>query len=212
MKIVAIGAHFDDLELACGGTIARFTSLGHTVDVIMTSRSDYADAYGNVLRTELQAKSEGVAGLKVLGVDKIVCLNYPTKEVVFCKQLIESINRYFDLWKPDFILAPSQNESHQDHYNTSKAVMSAGRYQKTIWTYETLYPSKTTNTVFRPTLYVDITEQMQTKLDSLKAHTSQFSKYEHWTDLVTSLARVRGIENQCKYAEAYDIIRMEQKL
>lgn len=211
MNILAIGSHFDDLELSAGATLAKFASQGHSVWAIMTTKSDYTNYNGEILRTEQQAKIEGSNSLSLLGVQKIICLNYPTQKALFDKYMIESLNRWIDIFNPDIIITHALNESHQDHYNTAKSVMAAGRRQRTIWCFETLYPSKTSTQLFRPLIYVNIDKFMKIKLESLKMHISQYSKYPEWTDLVTSLARVRGIENGCKYAECFDLIRMEYK-
>lgn len=211
IKILTIGAHFDDLELSCGGTIAKFAHEGHTIWSIIITKSNYTSYNGKVMRTEQQAKKEGTDGLLSLGVEKIICLNYSTKEVPFNHQIIESLNRWMDIFKPDIIITHALNESHSDHYNTAKSVMSAARYQKTIWMFETLYPSKTSTQLFRPLVYVDITPFLNIKLKSLQEHKSQLDKYPYWKDLVTSLARLRGIETGTTYAEAFDVIKMEYK-
>jgi LmbE family N-acetylglucosaminyl deacetylase len=211
MKILTIGSHFDDLELSCGGTIAKFASQGHIIWSIMTAKSDYTSYNGIILRTEQQAKEEGTKGLLSLGVEKVICLNYPTKDVPFDSKIIESLNRWIDIFNPDIIITHALNESHPDHYNTAKSVMAAARYQKTIWMFETLYPSKTSTQLFRPLIYVDISNFLNLKLKSLQEHKSQIEKYSYWKDLIISLARVRGIEIGTQYAEVFDVIKMEYK-
>lgn len=210
MKILAIGAHYDDLELSAGGTIARFCKEGHEVFVNIVTASDYTSYNGEMLRDKYEAEKEGINGLKTLGVKefKIKCLNFETKKVPFSYELIESINRSIDIIKPDLIISHHMyTESHQDHVNTAKCVMAAARRCNTIWAFEPLYPSKLSSIPFRPTKYIDISNFINVKIHSIKQHISQFAKYPYWIDLITSLARLRGIEINKMYAESYEVIK-----
>ncbi len=214
MKILAIGAHYDDLELSAGGTIARFCKEGHEVFVNVVTASDYTNYNGQILRGIYDSEKEGLDGLVTLGIKdyKIKNLGFITKEVPFNHILIESINRTIDLIKPDLILTHNLNDSHPDHINTCKATLAAARYCNTIWMYEPIYPSKLSNVGFRAIKYVDISNYLEIKINSLKQHISQWEKYPYWEDLVTSLAKIRGIEIKTKYAEAFEIIKEEYKI
>lgn len=210
MNILAIGAHYDDIELSAGGTLAKMIKQGHNVYAIITSASNYTSYNNRELRSKEQSDSEGLAGLFVLGFrkDRIINLQYPTKKVPFDNVIVEKINKIIDDVKPDIIITHHPYaESHQDHINTAKSVMAASRYQNTIWVFEPLYPSKLSSVPFKPTKYVDISDTLTLKIASLKAHKSQWRKYPHWNDLVKCLARVRGIEINTKYAESFEIIK-----
>lgn len=213
MKILCIGAHYDDLELSAGGTIARFCKEGHEVFVNVVTASDYTNYNGEVLRDKWEAEKEGINALKILGIKeyKIKCLNYETKKVPFNYQLIEDINRSIETTKPNLIITHSLASSHQDHINTAKSTMAAARRCKNIWMYEPIYPDKITNNPFKPIIYINITDTFNIKLDSLKAHINQFKKYPEWTELVTNLAKFRGIENGIinSLAESFEPIKME---
>lgn len=215
MKILAIGAHGDDIELSSGGTLARFVQKKHQVFCLVTSSSNYTSYNGEILRTEQEAKTETINGLKTLGIkeNNIILLNYPTKKVPYNNAIIEQINVYIDKIKPDLIITYCLNaESHQDHLNTVKSVLSAARYQNNIWMFEPIYPSKLSNITFKPIIYVDISSTIDLKIKALKAHVSQYKKYPHWKDLILSLARVRGIEIKTRYAEAFEPIKIEYKI
>jgi len=209
MKILAVVAHYDDLELSAGGTIAKFIKQGHQVRVVTATKSNYTDYTGKVLRDNIDAAIEGLQSLVTLGVQAAVNLGYDTKNIPFNSEIVEKINKEIDKYQPDIVITHALNESHQDHFNLAKSVMAAARYQKTIWMFETLYPSKTSTQQFRPLIYIDITDTFDIKMKALKDQKSQWQKYPHWSDLVTSLARVRGIEIGTEYAECFDIIKME---
>ena len=60
MKILAVGAHLDDIELAAGGTLAKACEAGHTVKVLIMSKSGYTNKDGKVQRSNEIAVKEGI--------------------------------------------------------------------------------------------------------------------------------------------------------
>jgi len=210
MRILIIGAHYDDIELSAGGTVAKFIKEGHKVFVNVVTTSDYTSYDGTVLRNKYSSRKEGVAGLLVLGVKEsnIQNLGFETKCVPFSVDLIEKINNSIDRINPDLIITHHVTaESHQDHINTAKCVMSASRRCNSIWCWEPYYPSKLSTIPFKPVKYIDISAYLEIKILSLKKHVSQWKKYPYWEDLVRSLARVRGIEIQKQYAETFEVLK-----
>lgn len=210
MNIIFIGAHFDDIELSAGGTVAKFIQQGHNVYAIVVTSSDYTSYDGKILRNQKESIEEGLNGLLTLGIKKenIYNLGFETKKVPFGAELIEKINKIIDAKKINLIITHHPYaESHPDHINTSKSTLAAGRRYNAIWCYEPFYPSKLSTMPFRPMKYIDISEYMNLKIKSLKAHKSQWKKYGYWKDLILSIGRLRGIELQTKYAEAFEIIK-----
>lgn len=211
MKILCIGSHYDDLELSLGGTIAKFCQKNHDVFINIITSSDYINYDGQILRNVYESEKEGIKGLQILGVERnrIECLKYKTKQVPFDYSLIEKIDKNINIISPDLIITHHLSSSHQDHINTAKSTLAASRYQKNVWMFEPVYPDKMHNVSFHSIIYVDISDTFNLKLKSLKQHKSQYKKYPQWTNLVTSLAIARGIENKCKYAEVFEPIKME---
>jgi LmbE family N-acetylglucosaminyl deacetylase len=207
-KMLFVGAHYDDIEISAGGTVARFVKEGNEVYAIVVSSSEYTDYNGKILRTLDEATVEGMSGLLSLGVKSVINLGFDAKNIPFNSDLIEKLNKYIDLFKPDLIITHHPYaESHPAHLNTAKSVLAAARYQNNIWCFEPLYPSNQSTVPFKPQKYVDITEFMPKKLKSLMAHDSQWKKYSYWEDLVLSLGRLRGIEIGVRYAESFEVIK-----
>ena len=84
MKILAVGAHLDDIEIACGGTLAKAIQSGHQVKVLIMSKSGYTNISGKVQRSDDVAVREGTNALHTLGVQDIEILDFPTKDIPFC--------------------------------------------------------------------------------------------------------------------------------
>ena len=208
---MAIGAHFDDIEIACGGTLARNVAAGHTVMMLVMSDSGYSNFDGEVLRTSEQALEEGGSAAQILGVGNVQVLDFPTKDVPYNSSSVEAIEKSLRQFEPDIILTHWVFDTHQDHRNTGQATISAARNFNNILMYEPFPPSGRSYLPFQAQAYVDITDKISTKLDSLKAHHSQYVKYgkEHWLEAIKGRARLRGFECGHEYAEAFQALRID---
>lgn len=209
MKILAIGAHLDDIELACGGVLAKAVRNGHEVKMVVMTNSAYENFDGTVLRTEEEAFSEGHAAAKKLGVTDLVILNFPNKNVPYNGSTVEALDKIMTEFKPDYIFTHWVYDTHQDHKNTAQATISAARYMYNIFMYEPIPPSGRSYAPFRAQVYFDVSDSINEKMDSLREHKSQHAKYgERWIEAIEGRAKIRGFENGCKYAEAFEAVRL----
>ena len=106
MNILAIGAHFDDVELGCGGSLAKHRANGDNVTIQVITHSKYQNHDGTLVREKKVAYQEGKRAAEILGC-KMLCNNYETKKVKFSHKLIEDINRVVDRRKIDLIYSAS---------------------------------------------------------------------------------------------------------
>jgi len=214
MRIIAIGSHFDDIEIACGGTLARAVAAGHQVKMLVLSDSSYDNYDGTVLRTRTQASDEGLRAARILGVTDIQVLDFPTKDVPYNSVSVQAIEKVLNKFNPDLIMSHWVFDTHQDHRNVGLATVSAARNFNNVLMYEPFPPSGRSYVPFRPQVYISITEEFNTKSDSLRAHHSQFVKYgeEAWIDAIKGRALLRGFESGHKYAEAFEPLRLDMGL
>jgi LmbE family N-acetylglucosaminyl deacetylase len=212
MKILAIGSHLDDIELACGGTLAQAVKNGHEVLMLSMTTSEYQNFDGKVLRTSNEALYEGADGAKIIGAFLKV-LDFPIKNIPYDGSSVEAIDRIISEFKPDLIFTHWIHDTHQDHKNTALATISAARRYNNILMYEPFPPSGRSYEAFRPQVYSDITNTLQVKIDALVAHKSQFIKYgEEWIEATKGRAKMRGYESGHSYAEVFEIVRMDLKI
>ncbi|MFP5504234.1 MAG: PIG-L deacetylase family protein [Candidatus Sericytochromatia bacterium] len=208
MKILAVGAHLDDIELGCGGTLAKAVDNGHHVRMVVLSESDYTNYKGEVLRTKEQALREGRAAARQLGVLDLVVLDNSTKDIPYHSTVVEQIEAQIDDFMPDLIFTHWTFDTHQAHQGTALSTISAARRHPSILMYEPISPSGRSYIGYRPQMYVDITPSLPKKLESLKAHTSQYEKYgPAWLEAIQARARHRGFEGGYTYAESFEVLR-----
>ncbi|MBO5136227.1 MAG: PIG-L family deacetylase [Clostridia bacterium] len=211
MKILAVGAHLDDVEIACGGTLAKAVESGHDVCVLIMSKSGYTNKEGNVQRSDEDAVQEGLNALHTLGIEKIEILDFPTKDIPFQSDVVNAIDLRISEFNPDIIFTHHPFDTHQAHVGVSNATIAAARRKNTVFFYEPISPSGRSYVAFRPQLYVDIESTIDKKIDSLREHKSEYNKFgaEDWVTGVHSRCGYRGYEIGRKYAEAFEVLRLE---
>jgi LmbE family N-acetylglucosaminyl deacetylase len=207
-NVLAVGAHADDVDIGCGGTVVRHVQNGDHVVILLMTTSFYTHYNGTVLRTLEEGSIEEENAAKVLGA-KLINLGFETKKVPYDPESIEKINEIIDKYHIDIIYTHWYHDSHQDHRRTTQSVLSAGRYVKNILMYEPEYPAGRSYSGFHNQYYVDITSTFEIKMEALKQHISQIKKYGNdFLEAVEARARHRGYEIGSKYAECFEVLRL----
>jgi LmbE family N-acetylglucosaminyl deacetylase len=209
-NILAIGAHADDIDIGCGGTIALHVKKGDNVYILIMTKTFYTDYKGKILRSEKVGEMEEKNSAKILG-GKHINLGFETKSVPHSAESVEAINKVIDDYTIDIIYTHWYHDTHQDHLRTTQSVLSAGRYVKNILMYEPEYPAGRSYLGFRNQYYVDITPTFEIKMEAIKQHISQVEKYgkETFLNAIEARARHRGYEINTKYAECFEIVRLQ---
>ena len=214
MKILAVGAHLDDIEISCGGTISKALKQGHQVKAIVMSKSSYKHLNGQEGRSADTAVSEGTNALNYLGVTDITIFDFPSNGVFFNEDSVIAIEKIIEEYDPDIIFTHHPFDTHQSHEGTAKATIAAARRKNTILFYEPSWPSGRSYVPFKPQIYVDITDTIEDKLQSIRLHKTEYIKFgeESYIDTVRSRARVRGVDIMKTYAEVFEVLRYELSL
>lgn len=209
INVLAIGAHADDVDIGCGGTIALHTTKGDNVYILVMAESFYTNYDGRIFRPKREGEREEKNAAKVLGAKQLINLGFETKKVPYSVESIEAINKIIDRYKIDIIYTHWYHDTHQDHKRTTRSVISAARYVKNILMYEPEYPAGRSYTGFRNQYYVDISSTFEVKMEGLRQHKSQIEKYgKDFLEAVEARARHRGYEIGNKYAECFEVLRL----
>ncbi len=201
MKILAIGAHPDDIEVGCAGALAKYAQQGHEIHLlVMTEGAKGGDAYGR--RDEQQRAAE------FLQHKSLTWGGYEdTKLTPRMNEIVHDVEQIMDRIGPDFIFVHYDDDTHQDHRALSKATVSATRYVRNVLFYE-----GPTSKNFAPTVFVDIKETIDRKVSMLLAHRSQVMKTNieglSIVDVVKSTAMFRGIQGRAQFAEGFVPLRL----
>lgn len=197
-RVLAIGAHPDDLELACGATLAKLVDTGHEVRGLVMSHGRVGGR-GDIRIVEAER------GAAVIGLDGIEVLDLPDTRLAEANDaMVQAIEAAVNRFNPDMILTHSANDHHQDHHAVHIATLRGARRHSSILCYES--PSATRT--FDPSLFVDVTDHLPTKLRAVQQHRDQAGKPYMTGDRVASTAAFRGSQARRRAAEGFEVVRM----
>ena len=199
MKILAIGAHPDDIEFGCGGTLLKYARSGHDIYLLVLTEGGYGG--DPALR-----KKEQEAASRFIGAKGLFWGGFKDTELTDSRELIVTIEDVIKKVLPGMVFLNHSDDVHQDHRAVANAGISATRYVRQVLFYEV-----PTTQNFSADMFVDIADIVSDKLKLLAAHDSQVSKtgVEKLSILesVTSCANYRGFQARVKYAEAFKASR-----
>ena len=200
MNILAIGAHPDDIEYGCAGTLVKYADRGHHIYLMVLTRGQEGGS-SEIRQQEQEAAAE------IMSAHKIFWGGYHDTQLPLNKELIEKIEDVLAKVNPDLILVNYGDDTHQDHRILAQATMSATRYVRNVLFFEV-----PTTQNFNPQVFVDISDTLERKFKVLEAHTSQVMKTNiedmYIIELAQANATFRGIQGRVKFAEAFAPLRL----
>lgn len=197
MRVLAIGAHPDDIEIGCAGTVRKHVENGDDVIFLILTQA----RNGGGTAEERKAEAENAA--KILGVRLCLFLDYEDTKLPEDAVVINRIEEVIKLFTPDRVYIPYHNEIHQDHRATNKTSIAACRNVKQILMYE----GPSTFNDFQANFCVDISKQVDKKIEAIKAHTSQGEKEILKIDAIIGMNKFRGYQTRCQLAEGFSVFR-----
>jgi LmbE family N-acetylglucosaminyl deacetylase len=215
--VLAIGAHPDDLEILCGGTLALFARKGFRVCMCHLTNGEKGGLGGTVAEIRRTRRAEAIASAGVIGAESL-CGEIPDAEVVVNLQnrgLVMDIIRGVN---PELLITHSPTDYHADHAAVSKLVFEAS-YLVTIPLYKTqheamrslprlYYMDTVAGIAFEPQEYVDISSVIESKRQMMRAHASQLRFVQElssidFLDMIEVTGRYRGYQCNARYAEGF---------
>ncbi len=200
-RVLALGAHPDDIELGCGGSLARFRDEGAQIHAAVFSRC--ADETPE--NPHLRAMEYQVAAREI-GVKAPLVFDFPNRQLPEHRNAIMGeIEKLQEKIEPDVVFIPFLEDPHQDHETVAHAAVRTFRRRETILQFEILrYGSHS----FTPSLFIDITTTLDQKIAALRHYKSQFRRAYFDEESHRSLARTRGAQSGYDYAEGFVIYKM----
>jgi LmbE family N-acetylglucosaminyl deacetylase len=213
MNVVGIGANPDDVEIGASGTLSRHAQEGDNVYILHMINSGYSDPIGGkTYRTSEEVMKNAYRAAEIIGAE-LHTLNYNDRKVPFNEDSVIKVDRFLREHSINIIYTHWRGDAHQDHINTHNTVMAAGRYVDNIYLFEQIPLPRASTINAEARYYVDITDYFDMKTESISAYESEVKKYGN--DLlegIEALARYRGIQCGCKYAEAFEVVKEVRRI
>ena len=197
-RVLAFGAHPDDLEVGAGGLLARLSQEGAEVTMAVVS----------IPNNNEQRRKEAHAGAEIVDADIFILFDEKPLRVedIPMHELVRRFDQIVGDVRPDLVITHSAYDLHWDHSLVNRATVSALR--RTPCDLLAFLSSPEMNAQSRAIgqCFADITKTMDLKIDAIKAHASQVAKLdlESSRDLARAMGRISGYQ----YAEAYEALRV----
>lgn len=163
-RVLAIGAHPDDVEIGCGGILLNHRNAGDDICILTLSRGECGGQTG--VRSE-----EAMLASSFLGAELILG-EFDDTKITEGAESIETISAAINKFAPTVVYTHSLHDAHQDHRNTHRASVVAARGVRKLECYQS--PSSTIQ--FNPSRFVDITQALPEKQKLLSCYQSQREK------------------------------------
>ena len=189
-RVLVITPHPDDAESGAGGTIAKWSSLGADIVLVVCTNGDKGTSDRSISSEQIAEirKEEQLQSGKLLGLTNIVFLNHPDQGIENGEPFREELVREIRKHRPDVVVTIDPERKwirHQDHFVTGRVALDAVfPYARDYLAYpeliaEGLEPHKTLEVYLwgtdDPDVFIDIDEHFEDKLDALYCHASQMS-------------------------------------
>jgi LmbE family N-acetylglucosaminyl deacetylase len=199
-RVLAIGAHPDDLEMGCAGTLLKHKHAGDQVTVVITTKGGYGSRDWNTIESEMR-HAEEIMGLEYIVLDN-PCGHYRTEW-----KTVSELDRIIVDRKIDTIYTHWSGDSHQDHQVAFKNTLAAARTKRirSLYCFEIPDYSYRSREVFAARRYVEITQYIDQKLEAIAAYKTYTQ--EHHLAVTRALAAQRGLTcGFSLFAEAFEVI------
>lgn len=217
MKVLVIAPHPDDEIIGVGGTIAKRVQNGAEVYVCIVTKGLESMFDKKLIE---QGRRECCQADRKLGVKETIFLDFPAVmlETIPRYELNGKIAEVVQKISPDEVYIPHRGDMQIDHQMVVDAAMVAVRprgtdYPKRVYAYETLSETgwNIPNTVneFIPTVYEDITNTYDAKINAMRIFKSQLAEFPAARSIgaIEALAKFRGATVSVEAAEAFSLIR-----
>lgn len=223
MNVLIVAAHPDDEVLGCGGTIARLAQEGHSTFIAIlgegiTSRYSQRDEADHSLIEALHERGRDAA--RIMGVNDVFMYDLPDNrfDTVPLLDIIKIVEGLIEKLQPQVIYTHHGGDLNVDHVLTHRAVLTAtrpitGQIVKEILAFEV--PSSTEwgfaqfQPVFRPTVFVDIADSLERKIEAMQSYESEARDFPHprSPDALRAIAQRWGSVAGLQSAEAFELVR-----
>jgi len=224
MNILALGAHPDDVEFMCGGTLLKYRSQGHKIFIALTTSGNQgSNEYDNRDQIAAIREAEQLEAAKSFDAE-VRFLRFDDELLLDSGDARRAVINAMRWANPDVILTNPPWDASPDHAETGKVVskLMLSLPGKNIPADEppvtkkvSLFYWDTAGGIdFQPEVYVDVSEFVEEKLAALLKHRSQINWMAHYQAVddfeghSRALARIRGVQAGCKYAEGFRAFRI----
>ena len=219
MIVLAVGCHPDDLEIACAGTLRKYVEQGAEVHMCHVANGNQGHVIIEPDELRIIRTKEAEEAGKIIGAKQVINLDVPDMEVNSHNfEIMDAMADVVRMVRPDVMITHNPQDYMTDHVETSLIATNGGfcsglghrprKYEPYMSIIPPFFMDTLAGVDFQPTHYVDITNQIDTKIKALECHESQLKwMLEHdnidFADMVRTCSKYRGYQCGVAYAEGF---------
>lgn len=201
-NVLVIGAHFDDAELGCGGTMAKLVSEGKNVYKLTLTNNVTNFSQMNIKVGFEDSLSDSARACKVLGVTEITDFDFvECNNLVYCTEVMQKIEKIIFEKNIDTVFVHYDVDANQDHVAASKLSLTAARHCRNILFYQS--NGYVLEKPYYPTVFFDISDYYEKKRSALDCYTGDHNRFDRLFDISLKKTEIWGYGNKTKYAEGF---------
>lgn len=221
MRVLAIGAHPDDVEWLCSGTLALYAARGDQVTIAVATNGDVGSGEPNADRADVARvrHAEAQASADIIGAS-LTWMGHPDEFLFNDRECRERFIDTIREARPEVMFIHSETDYHPDHRVAGQVARDC-RIPVSVPLVMSKFPPTKIPTVFvmdtvlgrhfEPEIFVDVSSVIDTKKAMLAAHVSQAAWLKHVfgteiTDNMIIQGRFRGAQSGCEYAEGFRLL------
>ncbi|MGD9488951.1 MAG: bacillithiol biosynthesis deacetylase BshB1 [Calditrichaceae bacterium] len=203
LNILAFGAHPDDVELFCSGTLIKMTDLGYSAGIIDMTRGELSTRGNPETRSGEAEKAASIINARIR-----VNVELPDGDIVNNRSNRMKIIELLRFYKPEIVILPYWEDRHPDHVNASELLKAACFQSGLAKINSGTEPHRPeymlyyfNHAVAQPSFVVDISDEFDRKMKAIKSYGSQFhnpASNEPET-YISSRLFMESVETRAKY-------------
>ncbi|MBE6782797.1 MAG: GlcNAc-PI de-N-acetylase [Ruminococcaceae bacterium] len=201
-NILVVGAHFDDAELGCGGTMAKLASEGKNV-YKLTLTDNVTNFEQMNIHVDMQSSQiDSANACKEMNVQEICDFEMiKCNELVYSTEVMQRVEKIIFNKEIDTVFIHYDSDMNQDHIAASKICLTAARHCKNILYYQS--NGYILDKAFYPTVFFDISDHYEAKKKALNHYRGDHNRFDRLFDISLKRTEIWGYANKVKYAEGF---------
>lgn len=207
-NVLVIGAHFDDAELGCGGTMARLVAEGKKVYKLTLTDNVTHFEQMNIYVDEKSSAEDSSDACKIMGVIEI--RDFPSikcNHLEYSTQIMQQVEAIIFNKKIDTVFIHFHTDMNQDHVAASKISLTAARHCKNIFFYQS--NGYILNSKYYPTVFFDISDYYHIKKSALEKYRGDHNRFDRLFDISLKRTEIWGYANKVAYAEGFVPVKIQ---
>lgn len=204
---IGIGAHFDDVDLGCGGTLARIASEGGKAYKVTLTDNVTEFSQMNIKVDFESSRADSSKACEILGITEIHDIPVQRcNELIYSTELMQNIEKVVFDKKIDTVFIHFNSDFNQDHIAASQLALTASRHVRNIFYFQS--NGYILESSFYPTIFFDVSDFAKKKEQALRCYRGDHDRFNRLFDVSLKRNDVWGYANKVAYAEGFLPVKM----